>query len=142
MKKIFIILILILSFNNIYSQCYITTTCTINSKLDSTRHTLLKLLYMQIGVKEIPDFYNLYDPHAKPYIVDIPKPEITSDDIRELLLEILDKQIGIREVPEGSNRGKMIDIYNRHVGNSLGSPYCAAFVAYNLDSVGVDNPRS
>lgn len=97
---------------------------------------------MQIGVKEIPDFYNLYDPHAKPYIVDIPKPEITSDDIRELLLEILDKQIDIREVPEGSNRGKMIDIYNRHVGNSLGSPYCAAFVAYNLDSVGVDNPRS
>lgn len=97
---------------------------------------------MQIGVKEIPDFYNLYDPLAKPYVVDIPKPIPTSDDIRQLLLKNLDKQLGIREIPEGSNRGKLIDIYNKHVGNSLGDPYCAAFVSYNLDSVGVDNPRS
>lgn len=51
-------------------------------------------------------------------------------------------QCGVREVPEGSNRGVMIDIYNKHVGNPLGSPYCAAFVSYNLDSVGVENPRS
>jgi len=97
---------------------------------------------MQIGIEEIPDFYNLYDPLAKPYIVDIPKPIPTSDDIRKLLLDILDTQLGIREIPEGSNRGKMIDIYNKHVGNPLRSPYCAAFVAYNLDSVGIDNPRS
>ncbi|MCK9417355.1 CHAP domain-containing protein [Candidatus Dojkabacteria bacterium] len=139
MKKIFIILILLLSFNNIYSQCYIPTTCAINSKIDSTRHSLLKNFYLQIGVEKIPDFYNLYDP-LRTYV--IPKPIPTSEDIRQLLLDILDTQLGIREVPEGSNRGKMIDIYNKHVGNSLGDPYCAAFVSYNLDSVGVDNPRS
>lgn len=144
MKKIFIILILILlSFNNIYSQLYIPNTCTIN--IDSTKYLLLKMFYMQIGIMEIPEFYKLY-PHINTYcadsiVIDKPKP-ITSEDIRQLLLKNLDTQLGIREVPEGSNRGKMIDIYNKHVGIPLGSPYCTAFISYNLDSVGVDNPKS
>jgi hypothetical protein len=97
---------------------------------------------MQIGVEEIPDFYNVYNPLSQYYTYK-PKPiPITTEDIRKSLLKILDTQLGIREIPEGSNRGKMIDIYNRHVDIPLGSPYCAAFVSYNLDSVGVDNPRS
>lgn len=58
------------------------------------------------------------------------------------LLNNLESQVGIKEKPEGSNRGKMIDVYNKHVGNPIASPYCAAFVSYNLDSVGIINPHS
>lgn len=31
-----------------------------------------------------------------------------------------------------------MDRFNRHVGSPLGSPYCAAFVYFCLDSLGID----
>lgn len=37
-------------------------------------------------------------------------------------------QVGIKET--GKNRGKAIDLYNKSVGNPLGSPYCAAGLYY------------
>jgi len=39
----------------------------------------------------------------------------------------------VREV--GKNRGKQVDIFNKNVGNPLGSDWCGAFVAYCLDAV-------
>jgi hypothetical protein len=41
--------------------------------------------------------------------------------------------VGYREV--GKNRGYWVDEFNRKVGAPLGSPYCASFVYWVLDSV-------
>lgn len=38
----------------------------------------------------------------------------------------------VGEKEKGHNRG-VADIFNRYVGNTLGSPYCAAFVMYCID---------
>lgn len=46
--------------------------------------------------------------------------------------------IGYKEV--GNNRGYWVDRFNRHVKVPLGSPYCAAFVSFVLDSAGVTKP--
>lgn len=41
--------------------------------------------------------------------------------------------VGTRE--EGSNRGRWIDSFNAKVGAPYGSPYCASFVYWVLDSI-------
>lgn len=46
--------------------------------------------------------------------------------------------IGVREQPPGSNRGKLIDLWNERAGVPVGSSYCCAFVHSNFSEVGVE----
>lgn len=60
--------------------------------------------------------------------------------IRDTLLTNLESQLNVRET--SPNRGMMIDIYNKSVKVKLGSPWCGAFVGFNLTKIGVKNPNS
>lgn len=66
---------------------------------------------------------------------------LTVDNIRNNLVDTLNKQLYVRE-ENGSNRGYMVDIYNREIGVTLGSPWCGSFIGSNLTWQGVDNPHS
>lgn len=61
-----------------------------------------------------------------------------SDSIRIKLIDSINNQLNVRET--SYNRGKMIDIYNKEVGASLGSSWCASFVGSNLKWAGVPSP--
>jgi hypothetical protein len=51
--------------------------------------------------------------------------------------EVYVSQIGVQEHPKGSNWGKEISKYLRHVKTYDPQPWCAAFVRFCLDSAGV-----
>lgn len=59
---------------------------------------------------------------------------------RHELLQNLTEQLDVREVT--SNSSPMIDTYLQSVGFNEPVPWCAAFVSWNLNQVGVDNPNS
>jgi hypothetical protein len=44
-------------------------------------------------------------------------------------VELASKYIGVTEEPLGSNRGNLIDVWNRRVGVPVGSFWCASFVS-------------
>jgi hypothetical protein len=72
------------------------------------------------------------------------KPEVRSPEsevIRAELILNLHGQLNVREVT-GKNDGPEVEKYLAHVGFKKGAPWCAAFVAWNLNNVGVDNPRT
>lgn len=43
------------------------------------------------------------------------------------ILAFAQSWLGVREQPLGSNRGVLVDTFNREAGASLGSPWCLAF---------------
>lgn len=49
--------------------------------------------------------------------------------------------VGTKEAGIGKNRGQWIDVWNKYVGNKLGSPYCAAFVSWNIGQTSAIEPR-
>lgn len=58
--------------------------------------------------------------------------------LAEAALRFARSQVGVSETPPGSNRGYMIDEYQRHCGLELadgepGHPWCAAFVSWCVD---------
>jgi hypothetical protein len=48
---------------------------------------------------------------------------------RDIFINIARKYVGTTEQPEGSNRGPLIDEWNRQVGVPVGSFWCASFVS-------------
>lgn len=50
-------------------------------------------------------------------------------------------QVGVKELT-GNNDGKEVEEYLSYVGLPAGNPWCAAFVAWNMGEVGINNPRS
>lgn len=43
------------------------------------------------------------------------------------IITLAERKIGVTEEPPGSNRGRMVDEFNRAAGAPLGSPWCASF---------------
>ena len=52
---------------------------------------------------------------------------MSSVPLRLRVLERAQRYVGVGETPPGSNRGSLIDGWNRLAGVPLGSPYCASF---------------
>lgn len=63
---------------------------------------------------------------------------IPDDNYRIRLQTLYNSQIGIREAT-GNNDGKEVEEFLASVGLKKGNPYCAAFVHYDLNKVGVKN---
>ena len=59
---------------------------------------------------------------------------------RAELMTNLIEQLDVREIT--TNSSPEIDRYLKHTGIYVNAPWCAAFVAWNLNKIGVDNPRS
>ena len=57
----------------------------------------------------------------------------------ERVVQVAQLYVGHREA--APNRSPLIDYWNRRLGVPLGSPYCATFVSFCLDSAGVARPR-
>lgn len=64
-----------------------------------------------------------------------------SDDTRAKLVNQLNGQIGVREATN-NNDGPEVEAYLAATGLGQGHPWCAAFVAWNLDKLDIDNPQS
>lgn len=62
------------------------------------------------------------------------------DSVRYELLKNLTEQLDVREIT--SNSSPDIDKYLQHVGFDYPVAWCAAFVSWNLNNVGVSNPNS
>lgn len=87
----------------------------------------------------------------KPSVKPTPKPPISpieplesdlSISTRDKVIKSAEGLIGLRE-PNGNNRSPMIDKMNKFVGAPLGSPWCAAWNAWNYNEGGVKNyPKS
>lgn len=63
------------------------------------------------------------------------------EELRQELHELLEGQLHIRELT-GANDGPEVKAYLNAVGLDEGYPWCAAFVSWSFDAIGVDNPRS
>jgi len=59
--------------------------------------------------------------------------------IRKNLCDTLHSQLHVRELT-GNNDGAEVEAYLKFVGFNKGAAYCAAFVSYNLNAVGVTSP--
>lgn len=62
------------------------------------------------------------------------------NETRAKLLQLVKSQVGIHEITE--NDSPEIRKYLKHVGVYTPAPWCVAWVSYDLDQVGVENPRS
>ncbi|AXT51344.1 CHAP domain-containing protein [Aquimarina sp. BL5] len=60
---------------------------------------------------------------------------------RECVKELYDSQIGVREVG-GANRGSHVEMYLESVNLGPGYAWCAAFVSWVYQNVGIQNPLS
>jgi hypothetical protein len=60
-------------------------------------------------------------------------------DTTSLHLRIAQGFVGTKELP--GNRGRWIDRWNKGAGVSYGSPYCASFGKFCLDSAGALSPK-
>ena len=58
-------------------------------------------------------------------------------DLRRDVIEVATKYIGTHE--EGNNRGAFVDMVNQFVGNTLGSPWCAAGLCWSAHTAGAKN---
>jgi len=67
--------------------------------------------------------------------------QVLRDSIRIKLIEAINKQLDVREVG-GSNKGPMVEKYQKEVGAKTGDPWCGAFVGSNLTWLGIINPHS
>ncbi|WP_299219786.1 CHAP domain-containing protein [uncultured Aquimarina sp.] len=61
--------------------------------------------------------------------------------IRECVKELYDSQVGVREVG-GVNRGSHVEMYLESVNLAPGYAWCAAFVSWVYQNVGIQNPLS
>lgn len=62
-----------------------------------------------------------------------------SPDKVEKLHSVITSQIGVVEVPKGSNWGPQVKRYLAAVGYHQPGAWCAGFVGFGLDSVGIPN---
>jgi hypothetical protein len=60
---------------------------------------------------------------------------------REALSWIIESQLHVREAT-GKNDGPEVEAYLKHVNLGKGFAWCAAFISWCLDQVGIKNPRS
>lgn len=61
--------------------------------------------------------------------------------VRQDVKIVYDSQVGVRELT-GKNDGDQVEIYLRSVGLRKGNSWCAAFVCWVFDQVGVSNPNT
>ena len=61
-------------------------------------------------------------------------------DVRSRLINALNSQLNVRETLP--NQGVMVDKYLHSVGVTIPAPWCAAFVSFNLQQLGIPNPDS
>ena len=64
--------------------------------------------------------------------------KIDTLEVKNLIVDIAKSYENTKEI--GKNRGEFIDKLNRFTKVSLGSPYCASFVSYVIDSAGKKIP--
>lgn len=55
------------------------------------------------------------------------------------IIEVLRPLVGLKETPKGSNRGPLIDEFNRSANTELGSPWCAAVAHWAYHKNGADD---
>lgn len=93
-----------------------------------------------IIVPEIPGDSAARMPDDPPVSYQQPREEIIitipGKTVRQLCREMYLSQLGVRELT-GKNDGKQVEAYLRSTGLGKGYAYCAAFLKWNFDAVGV-----
>jgi hypothetical protein len=66
---------------------------------------------------------------------------LSKNEIRNKVKQTCESQIGVREL-SGRNDGVQVETYLHSVNLTKGSPWCAAFISWTFQQVGVSNPKS
>lgn len=67
--------------------------------------------------------------------------ELSAQDIGARIVYRAQQEIGVRELT-GHNDGRQVALFLKSVNLSIGNPWCAAFIAYVLDQLHLEHPKS